>query len=332
MRDVAALAGVSLKTVSRVVNRESGVSPELVARVERAAGQLAYRPNLTASNLRRSDGRTSTMGLLLEDVANPFSAALHRGVEEAARERGVAVIASSLDEDPERERELVRTLTSRRVDALVIVPTPGSHSYLVDEIRAGLAVVVVDREPSGLAVDVVVTDNFGGAAVGVAHLIDHGHRRIAFVGGYAQLTTARDREQGYVTALRDREIPIDPSLIVRDVHSAAEAEAAAIRLLSSDEPPTAIFGAQNLVTMGIVAALRRVGRSHDVALVGFDDFPMAEVLDPGVTVIAQQPLQLGATATELALTRLEDFPRTPTRVVIPTTMITRGSGEIPPTH
>lgn len=332
MRDVAALAGVSLKTVSRVVNRESGVSPELVARVERAAGQLAYRPNLTASNLRRSDGRTSTMGLLLEDVANPFSAALHRGVEEAARERGVAVIASSLDEDPKRERELVRTLTSRRVDALVIVPTPGSHSYLVDEIRAGLAVVVVDREPSGLAVDVVVTDNFGGAAVGVAHLIDHGHRRIAFVGGYAQLTTARDREQGYVTALRDREIPIDPSLIVRDVHSAAEAEAAAIRLLSSDEPPTAIFGAQNLVTMGIVAALRRVGRSHDVALVGFDDFPMAEVLDPGVTVIAQQPLQLGATATELALTRLEDFPRTPTRVVIPTTMITRGSGEIPPTH
>lgn len=330
MRDVAALAGVSLKTVSRVVNRESGVSPDLVAKVERAASQLDYRPNLTASSLRRADGRTATLGLLLEDVANPFSAALHRGVEEACRSRGVAVIASSVDEDPLREAELVHTLVARRVDALVIAPSAGQQGYLEQETRAGLPIVFVDREPSGITADVVVADNRSGARAAVEHLIAQGHARIAFLGDLATLSTSQERYAGYLDALHAAGIRLDDDLVLRDVHSIDSARAATERLLARVQPPTALFGAQNLITMGIVTALRRLERSHDVALVGFDDFPMAEILDPGVTIVEQDPMRIGVIAAELAFARQADPARPVERVVVPTRLITRGSGEIPP--
>lgn len=330
MKDVAVLAGVSIKTVSRVVNRESGVSPDLVAKVERAAAQLDYRPNLTASSLRRLDGRTATLGLLLGDVANPFSAVLHRGVEEACRIRGVAVIASSVDEDAFREQELVRTLVDRRVDALIIAPSAGQQGYLDHEMRAGLPVVFVDREPRGISGDVVVADNRTGARTAVEHLIAHGHRRIAFMGDLAALSTAQERHGGYVDALNTANIPVDPRIVIRDVHSVDSARIAAEGLLAFSEPPTAFFAAQNLITMGVVTALRLHGRSHDVALVGFDDFPMAEVLDPAVTIVGQDPMRIGFIAAELAFARTDDPSRPIERVVVPTTLITRGSGEIPP--
>ncbi len=163
MRDVAALARVSLKTVSRVINGESTVAPELAARVHRAATTLDYRPNLTARSLRSSDGRTRSIGLVLENVANPFSSALHRAVEDIARSRGVAVFAGSVDEDPERERELALALISRRVDGLIIVPAGDDQSYLANEQRAGLSLVFADRPPRLLRADAVVSDNAGGA-------------------------------------------------------------------------------------------------------------------------------------------------------------------------
>jgi ABC-type sugar transport system substrate-binding protein len=145
MREVAALAGVSLKTVSRVVNRESGVSDELAARVDQAAAQLDYRPNLTASNLRRADHRTGTIGLLVEDVANEFFASIHRGVEDVAREHRAAVVAASIDRNPEREHDLVGAFADRRVDGLIIAPTSLDQGYLASELRSGWPVVVVDR-------------------------------------------------------------------------------------------------------------------------------------------------------------------------------------------
>jgi LacI family transcriptional regulator len=332
MRDVAALAGVSLKTVSRVVNHESGVSSDLVAKVERAATQLDYRPNLTASSLRRSAGRTSTVGLLLGDVANPFSAALHRGVEEVCRLRGIAVIAASVDEDPAREQELVRTMVARRVDALIVAPSGGQQGYLEQEMRAGLPIVFVDREPRGIDGDVVVADNRAGARAAAQHLIDHGHQRIAFLGDLASLSTAQERYSGYVDALNSAGIALDHRLVVRDVHSVENARAATLTLLDVAEPPTAFFSAQNLITMGAVTALRQQGRSHDVALVGFDDFPMAEILDPGVTIVEQDPMRIGVIAAELAFARGTEPDRPNERVVVPTTLITRGSGEIPPGH
>jgi LacI family transcriptional regulator len=197
MVDVAALAGVGLKTVSRVVNSESGVSPELAARVRAAIEQLNYRRDANAATLRRLGGKTHSIGLVLEDVSNPFSSELHRAVEDAARERGLLVLAGSCDEDPERERELIGSFRERRVDGIIVVPASHDHSYLYEERRTGTALVFVDRPASHLDADTVVSDNYGGATQAVRHLLDRGHRRIGFLGDLLTIATALERLRGY---------------------------------------------------------------------------------------------------------------------------------------
>lgn len=330
MRDVAALAGVSLKTVSRVVNREAGVSDELVARVNRAAEQLDYRPNLTASNLRRSDQRTGTLGLLVEDVANEFFASIHRGVEEVARRRGVAVIAASLDRDPALERDLVAAFASRRVDGLILAPTAPEQGYLTNELRSGWPIVCIDRAPRGVDLDTVVTNNREGAAEGVRHLIRQGHRRIAFIGGQATLWTEQARFRGYVDAMAAAGAAVRPEWVHHGAQDSDEGMAIAVGLLDASERPTAIFSAQNLITMGVFRALRQAGLQDRVALVGFDDFLLADLLEPAVTVVAQDARAIGHLAAELLFRRLADSHE-PTAVhVVPSRLRTRGSGEIPP--
>jgi LacI family transcriptional regulator len=330
IRDVAALAGVSLKTVSRVINGEPGVSQKLVTRVREAADRLDFRPNLAASNLRRGDGKTATIGILLENVSNPFSAAVHGAIEEVARERGVAVFAASVDEDPGRERALVEAFVARRVDGLVIVPSGRDQGYLLNEMRAGLSLVFVDRPPAYLDADVVVAANRLGAEDAVLHLIAHGHRRIAYLGDMLSISTARERHSGYEGALRGAGIQIDPTLVRHDLHSSDLARAAAAALLAGDDPPTAIFASQNLVTIGVIGALRAAGRQHDIALVGFDEVPLADLLEPGVTVVAQDVGEIGRGAAEQLFRRL-DGDRSPTvQRVVPTRLIPRGSGEIAP--
>src|SRR5690349_18641681 len=159
MKDVARAADVSIKTVSRVVNGEASVAPDLAARVRTAVAALNYQPHLGASALRRGDGRSGTIGLLLEDVSNPFSASLHRAVEDEARARGVQVLTGSLDEDPSRERELTRIFTARRADGLIIAPVSADVSYLAAEVRTDTPVVFVDRPAKGIPADTVLATN-----------------------------------------------------------------------------------------------------------------------------------------------------------------------------
>lgn len=330
MRDVAALAGVSLKTVSRVLNSEPGVSHTMTTKVRRAAEQLDFQLNLGARSLRRADGRTATIGLILENVANPYSSALHRAVENVARKHGVSVLAGSLDEDPQRERELVAAFTSRRVDGLIMMPTGLDHGYLLSERRAGTALVFVDRAPGLPDADVVLADNRVGAETGVGHLISRGHRRIGFLGDLARIATAQARQAGYVDAMRMAGLPFSAAHSVRNTTTVEDAEAATMAMLDGADPPTALFTAQNLVTIGALKALRRLGRQHEVALVGFDDFLLADLLEPPVTVVAQDPQTIGQLAAEL-LFRRADGDTSPFRTeVVPTRLISRGSGEIPP--
>lgn len=330
MRDVAAHAGVSLKTVSRVVNAEPGVSAGLVEKVRRSIDELDFRPNAGASSLRRAGGKTATVGLLLEDVANPFSSALHRAVEDVAFPRGVMVFSASLDEDPVRERDLARALVARRADGLILVPAGEDQAYLETELRAGTAIVCVDRECHGLPVDSVVTTNVSGSAEGLRHLVAGGHRRIAYLGDRRTISTARQRYQGYVEALASQGIPLDPAIVVHDLRDAGIADGAATTLLTRPDPPTALFTAQNMVTIGAIRALRRLGCELDVALVGFDDFPLADLLRPGITVVAQDPAAIGRTAASVLFSRLAGDHSPPSAHVVPTTLIRRGSGEIPP--
>jgi LacI family transcriptional regulator len=330
MRDVAALAGVSLKTVSRVVNGVSTVDPVLVTRVREASGKLGYRPNLTASSLRRSDGRTATIGMLVEDVANPFSAALMRAAENVARDRGVLMLFGSLDEDAAREQELASALIDRRVDGLLIVPAGRDHSYLLKERAAGTCMVFVDREPRLLDSDAVVSDNRTGAINGVNHLLAAGHRRIAYLGDQLSIATAAQRFEGYRYALELARIAVDEQIVWHEASSEEAAIEAATRVLRLPDPPTALFTGQNLVTIGASRALRVLDLQDKVAMVGFDDFPLADMLRPGVTVIAQDVTAIGRLAAEILFRRL-DGDRSPAQThVLPTRLIVRGSGEIGP--
>lgn len=328
MRDVAALAGVAIKTVSRVVNGVSTVDPVLVARVREAADKLGYRPNLTASNLRRADGRTATIGMLVEDAANPFSASLMRTVEDAARARGVLALFGSLDEDADRERELAGALVDRRVDGLLIVPAGHDHSYLIKERAAGTALVFVDREPRLLDADAVVSENRRGAVNAVNHLLESGHRRIGYLGDRLSISTAAQRFDGYRHALELARVAPDERIEWHEASSEAAAIEATERMLRLPDPPTALFTGQNLVTIGASRALRALGVQGEVAMVGFDDFPLADMLRPGITVVAQDIEAIGKLAAEILFRRL-DGDRSPTAThTVPTRLIARGSGEI----
>ncbi len=330
MRDVAALAKVSIKTVSRVVNGESGVSPRLARRVLAASERLDYRHNMTASSLRRSDGRSATIGVVLEDVSNPFSSALHRSIEDVAVQRGVLVLAGSSDEDGERERRLVSAFASRRVDGLIIQPSSHDHSYLMAERKAGTAIVFVDRLPAFFDADTVLTDNAAGVSRGVRHLIEQGHRRIGYLGDLHTIATAADRHRGYVEELAEQKVALDEDLVRLDLRGIEKAEAAVTEMLTGPRPPTALFTGQNLITIGAFRALRHLGLHRKVALIGFDDILLADLLEPGITVIAQDPAAIGRTAADVLFRRLDGDRSASEHRIVLTRMIARGSGEIRP--
>jgi LacI family transcriptional regulator len=328
MKEVAAVAGVSLSTVSRVINGEDGVRDDLTARVHDAVELLGYRRDLTASILRRADRASASIGLVIDDVGNPFFSVIHRGVEEVARERGVFVFAGSSDEDPQRERELADAFSARGVDGLIMVPAGNDQSYLQRERRAGVAIVFVDRPARLIDADSVLSDNFGGARLGVTHLIERGHRRIAFFGDRPDIHTAAERQRGYRAALGEAGIGVDESLVRSDLLSPGASYDAARALLEEGDPPTALFSSQNLITIGVVRALVDLGLQGTTAFVGFDDVLLAESLQPGLTVLAQDPVGLGRAGAERLFARLDGDESPASEVVLGVKLIERGSGEI----
>jgi LacI family transcriptional regulator len=330
MRDVAALAGVGVMTVSRVVNGRGGVSPHRTALVWQAIEKLDYRHNVTARHLRLTGQPTATIGVLLEDVANPFAAELLRAVENVVSEQGCLVLCASSDGDATRERALLSAFCARRVDGLIIMPCGPDHRYLLPEVRRGTQVVFADRPAPTIAADTVLSDNFAGAHHAVTHLLDRGHTKIGFLGDLRRIYTAAERHRGYLAALQMRGIEPDERLIRRDLHSERLAEQATRDLLRSHPSPTAIFTAQNLLTIGTRLALRSLEAENTIAHVGFDDIPLGTLLDPGITVIAQDPPALGSLAAQMLLHRIRNPHGEPETVQVPVTLLTRGSGEIPP--
>jgi len=330
MSDVAREVGVTAKTVSRVVNNEGPVSEETRARVLEAMTRLGFQPNLMARNMRVG-APDSTIGLVIPDMGNPFFGTVAGGIESAVRPRGLTLIVGSSEEAAERERSLISTFLARRVSALLVVPAAGSdHRPMRKERSAGLPLVFLDRPASGLTADSVVSSNREGARSGVAHLIAYGHRRIAFIGDAPALYTRRERLQGYRDALSEAGIAYDRSL-VEIGHDHEGAAAATARVLALRDPATAVFAANNLAATGVVLGLARL-RRRDVAIVGFDDLPLAEVLEPALTVIAQDPAAIGQAAAELLLSRLDGDRSKARSVVVPTRLIVRGSGELLPSR
>ncbi|SEP97776.1 transcriptional regulator, LacI family [Streptomyces sp. yr375] len=328
LADVAREVGVSAKTVSRVLNEDGPASAQTREQVLAAVAKLGFQPNLMARNIRVG-GPDTTIGLVIPDLANPFFGAVARAIEDTVRERGLTLLMGSSADDPARERALTDKFLARRVSILIVVPSVGAdHTHLKAHRAAGLPVVFLDRPGTGLAADSVVSSNRTGAHDGVAHLIAHGHRRIGFVGDLpTKLHTRRERLAGYRTALESAGIPYDRSLLTsaHDQHGASDAT---VQLLGLPDPPTALFAGNNIVALGIVTELARSGRK-DVAVVAFDDVPLAEALEPALTVVAQDPEELGRTAAARALARLDGDRTRAHTITVPTRLIIRGSGELP---
>lgn len=330
LRQVAAHAGVGFKTVARVVNGEGSVAPATAARVQAALRELNYVPDDFAGSLKKDGGRTRTIGLTISNVANPLAAQIHGGVEQVAISRNVATFAASLNEEPAAEIEHTQAFLRRRVDGLILTAVADDQSYLQLAIDRGTAVVFVDREPTGLNADTVKVDDIGSAATAVGHLAGFGHRRIAHLGDRARIQTARQRRDGYVRAMTSRGLPVDDQLVILDIPDELHAYAAARRLLENPDPPTAIHSAQNLITVGVVRALRDLGLSHQIAVVGFDDVAMGDLLAPPITVISHDLNRVGRVAAERLFERIDGDRSQPRTVFVPTELIVRGSGEIRP--
>lgn len=314
MVDVAREAGVGLKTVSRVVNSESGVSPELADRVRAAIATLGFRRNDMASNLRAGIPAAS-IGLLIEDLGNPFYSAIARGIEMVVAPKDYALLTASSAEDPQREQELLFELCRRRVNGVIVVPIARDHQFLQHEIDLGLQVVFLDRPVSGIAADNVLLDNLGGALAATRYLLGRGHRRIAVIGAELELWTMTERVAGYKSALVAAGIPVDPKLLRHGPRTVEAAVSAAQALLDSENPPTAFFALNNLMTVGVLTELRR--RELQMDVVGFDDIDVAPLLSQPLTVVSYDPAELGRRAAELLLERLNGR-FTPQQVVVPT--------------
>jgi LacI family transcriptional regulator len=296
MRDVAARARVSAKTVSRVFNDDPHVSPETRTRVTEALRDLGYVPNSLARNFRA--GRAPVLGVAVPDLADPFFAVIAKAVEDVAARSDMAVLVTSLGYDARRESGALESLLGRSLSGLVVAPTGQDHRYLAPW-AARLPVVFVDRPPQGLDVDAFTGDDHEGARIATQHLLAHGHRAIAFIGDSPRMSTTAHRLAGYRSALADAGLPPSHDLLAFAADSAS-AEEVVGRLARADTPPTALVIADARTTMTLVPAL--AGRAW--AVIGFGDFPMAHMLSPALTVVDQDPASLGRRAAERVVARL----------------------------
>jgi LacI family transcriptional regulator len=327
--DVAALAGVSIKTVSRVVTGAGAVSEQTRTKVLEAVAALHYLPSAAARSLKTGVG--DAIGVVVDSIADPFFAALTAAIEDHALAQGLSVVIGSTGRDPHRARGQVERLAQQRVRGIVLAPAGGEASYLPGVIRHH-PVVCIDRRPELAGLDLVRVADRAAARRGVAHLVAHGHRRIAFLGDTTEVSTIALRRQGYRDALRAAGVDPDPAFVVDGTGEAATAAAATESLLAGRRGAvTAIFASNPRAAVGVVGALHTLGRT-DVAVVSFGDFPLAAALSPSITVIDQDPFHVGRAAADRLLARLDGDDGPPADVRIPTPLIVRGSGELPPTR
>jgi len=327
VRDVAEVAGVSFKTVSRVINGEPGVRPATAERVMTAVRELGFRRSVIAADFARGGSRNQ-IGLVIDDASNPFYATIARAIEDVAMTRDLQVVTASSDFDPEREHHIIESFVTQRLRGLLIVPIGRDHRYLAGEMRLGTAIVFLDRPQRHLRADTVLLDDYGGARTAIEHLLAHGHRRIAVLSQSLDMHTMSERFRGYREAMADAGVEVDATLIRNDLKDADDARGVVSAMFRDDDPPTAVFCANNRMSVGAIGALsENRGR---VAVVGFDDLELADALAVPLTVVCTDAAQLGKTGAELLMKRMDGWSEPPQKVVLPTTLIERGSGEISP--
>jgi LacI family transcriptional regulator len=329
IRQVADKAGVSATTVSHVINNTRFVSEVLRERVQRAMTELNYRPNALARSLRL--GETHTLGLILPDSANPFFAEIGHAIEAAAFERGYSVILCNTENDPTKELLYTNVLENRQVDGMIFVAAGGNHEALSGIVRNGLPLVVVDRDLGSLGLDAVTTNNYLGGLLATRHLIELGHTVIGCITGPSDLTPSAERVTGYGDALKEAQLEIRGALLVRGDFHVPSGLAAATRLLQQDPRPTALFVCNDLMAIGALHAAAKLGLNvpDDVAIVGFDDIELASYTIPPLTTVCQPKQEIGHTAIQLILDRIESPALPPRHEILHPQLMIRGSSMRP---
>lgn len=324
--DVARRAGVSTAVVSYVVNDgPRPVAAETRARVRAAMVELGYRPNAVARSLKTR--RTGVIGLILPDTANSYFAQLLREVELAAAALGFALLVANSMSDPDREQSYTHAFLDRRVDAIMLVCADPGTPVVGVVAEAGVPLVTVDRGTTA-AVSTVRVDNAGGGELATRHLIEHGHRRIAVVQGPPTLPNAVDRHKGWARAMSSAGLPASRDLVgATDGFSRRAAYDAAVRLLSSRQPPTAVFATADEQALGVYRAARATGRHlpDDLAVVSFDSAEIAPYLVPGLTAVRQPVAAMAALAVRRLVEQLANGPGQPTEDVFDVDLVVRGS-------
>lgn len=332
IKRVADHARVSIATVSRVFADPEAVSGELRKRVQDAAQVLNYRPSRAARTLR--GGTSQAIGVVIPDLENTFFTSVVRGIDSVLQAAGYTLLLANADEDAARELNILATLRAEGVAGVIFVPLNRGRDAYRAVLAPPLYTVAIDRLPSTLRADLVTVDNVTGVRHGVAHLLALGHREIALLGGPSRHSTATERELGYEAALRDAGIAVRADLIYRGDFRERAGYEGMQALLARSKRPTAVFVANNLMTLGAFRALHEAGVRvpHEIALVGFDDMPWATSLNPPLTAVSQPSQEIGSVAAQLLLDRIARPDRAIRHVILETQMVVRascGAGMLP---
>lgn len=332
LKKVAKLAGVSIATVSRVINNDNKVNPSTMAKVQLAIKQLNYHPNRVAQRLRSSKRKNKLLGLVLPDIQNPFYVDVIKGVEALSYANNFAVMIGNFSQDPKKEELYIDILQSEEVDGFIVAPTEGSGKRLSKLIQEGFPVVCIDRGVKDLdIIDIVKVDNEEGTFKAIDYLISLGHTRIAHITGASQIQTTLERNKGYERAMKTNNIAIDPELI-KTSNSEYESGVGLMReLLNLKNPPTAVFTANNLLTLGALETIneKNLMIPDDISIIGFDDMYWSKSLNPPLTAVKQSGIEIGKRATELLLERIKDPDRPMVSLIINTELMIRKSCKEP---
>ena len=307
IKDIAKAAGVSHPTVSRALSDSPLVNVDTKLRIQRLAREMSYSPDALARSL--VSGYSRLLGVVVTTIADPFIAEVVQGIEDAAHTQGYTVLLCNSHSDPEREISAVETLRSRRVDGLIVTSSRLGALYLDHLERLGVPVVLVNNHNarSGRYTYSVSVDNRQGGRLAAEHLVQLGHRRIAYVTGPADHSDDQDRLAGYRQTLEQSGIPFDPDLVVTGTGRAGGGGRAVGALMSLSQRPTAVFCYNDMTAIGLIRAAEAAGCSvpADLAVVGFDDIPFASYVRPTLTTIAQKKAEMGCWAVEMVLSLID---------------------------